>query len=277
MDIKVVAITRVLNEADVIEALVRHTAAYVSHHIFLDNGSADGTLEILSALKKEGLPLTVFQSRAVTFNEADGLTFMYNVANREHSPDWVLCVDADEFVDDRHLEGGLISYLQDLTATRSPIECISIPMVNYISTSQDNSEEPNVAIRLSRRNPEPSDAYKIILKGGLDERDITIHHGSHSASLKTKQILNVPNNDIWLSHYPERSSFQYIAKFVRGWSKVLATGQSEVDRKTAYHYQSAYEILCDRPQDLLRDKGFMGFKNEWQESIFDPIEYRGGG
>lgn len=276
MSVKIVAITRVLNEADVIEALVRHTAAYVQHHIFMDNGSADGTLQILEALAREGLPITVFQSRAVTFNEADGLTFMYHHANREHAPDWVLCVDADEFIDDRKIDGGLRAYLENFTATNDPVECISIPMVNYIATSRDVADEPNVALRMTQRQPEPLDAYKIILKGGLPEGDLVIQHGSHWASMTSRELVQIKNRDLWLAHYPERSSFQYIAKFVRGWSKVLATGPSEVAKKTAYHYQPAYEVLRDRPQDLLKNAHFMGFKNEHDANVRDPIAYKGG-
>ena len=51
---RIVAITRVLDEADIIEAFVRHTAAYVQHHIFVDNGSIDGTVEILRRYSKTG-------------------------------------------------------------------------------------------------------------------------------------------------------------------------------------------------------------------------------
>jgi hypothetical protein len=54
---QIVAITRVLNEADIIESFVRHTARFVGHHILMDNGSTDGTIDILAALKREGVPL----------------------------------------------------------------------------------------------------------------------------------------------------------------------------------------------------------------------------
>ena len=59
---QVVAVTRVLDEADIIEAFARHAAAYVDHHIFLYNGSTDGTLAILQALHRDGLPLTLLQN-----------------------------------------------------------------------------------------------------------------------------------------------------------------------------------------------------------------------
>ena len=56
---KLAAVSRVLNESDIIEAFVRHTAHFVDHHIFVDNGSVDGTLRILEQLKDEGFGITV--------------------------------------------------------------------------------------------------------------------------------------------------------------------------------------------------------------------------
>ena len=48
-----VAVCKVLDEADMVEAFARHTAHYVAHQIFVDNGSVDGTVEILQALRRE--------------------------------------------------------------------------------------------------------------------------------------------------------------------------------------------------------------------------------
>lgn len=83
---RLAAITRVLNEADIIEAFARHTAAIVSHHVFLDNGSSDGTVEILHKLAAEGLPISVYQTRAVTCNQGDALTDLYTQACQDAQP-----------------------------------------------------------------------------------------------------------------------------------------------------------------------------------------------
>ena len=50
---RLTAVTRVLNEEDIIEPFIRHHAAFVEAHILLDNGSGDRTLEILAALRRE--------------------------------------------------------------------------------------------------------------------------------------------------------------------------------------------------------------------------------
>ena len=51
---RLTAVSKVLDETDIIEAFVRHTAAFVSHQIILDNGSCDGTVEILKHLRTKG-------------------------------------------------------------------------------------------------------------------------------------------------------------------------------------------------------------------------------
>ncbi|MBQ1762801.1 MAG: glycosyltransferase family 2 protein, partial [Aquincola sp.] len=53
------ALGMVKNEADIVEAFVRHNLHFVDLMVLLDNGSTDGTRDILEALQKEGLPLLV--------------------------------------------------------------------------------------------------------------------------------------------------------------------------------------------------------------------------
>ncbi len=61
---RVVGVSRVLDEADVIEPFIRHHAALLDLPIVLDNGSSDGTVEILRALHEEGVALQVYQTVA---------------------------------------------------------------------------------------------------------------------------------------------------------------------------------------------------------------------
>jgi glycosyltransferase involved in cell wall biosynthesis len=272
---RIVAITRALNEADIIECFVRHTSAFVAHHVIMDDGSSDSTIDILAALKREGVPLTVHQSKSISYNESDTLTRLYRIACRAQAPDWVVCVDADEFIDDRQLTAGLHKYLQQHLDSQRAADYFSIPMVNYAATTQDNPDEAIAPVRM-RKRLEPSDARKIIIRGNLIDEGVRIARGSEWASLKHRPATYLQEPRLWLAHYSERSPYQYIVKFVRGWCKVLATGQAEVDRHTAYHYQAPYEILRDRPKDLLRSAHFMGFKNESAKLIDDPIDYRGG-
>lgn len=148
-------------------------------------------------------------------------------------------------------------------------------MVNYIATSLDNASETIAPRRMGRRRP-PSEVCKIIVRGSLHQEGLVVRHGSHSAYLPHREARAVTDSRIWFAHFPERSPYQYITKFVRGWSKVLATGKIELDRRTSYHYKGPFEAMRDRPQDLLRSARFMSFKDESADLAYDPASYFGG-
>ncbi|MBU6449115.1 MAG: glycosyltransferase family 2 protein [Rhodospirillales bacterium] len=273
---KIIAVTRVLNESDVIEAFVRHTSSYVDHHYIMDNGSHDGTVRILEALANEGLPITVFQSRSVTYNEADSVTFLYREACKQTNPDWVLCLDCDEFLDDRLIMGGLRKYLASIHYNQD-ITCINIPMVSYVVTELDNDKEELVTKRMTRRIKEISDwPWKVLIRTSVDSNLVEIENGSHFVKHQGQRLTGILLPGLYLAHYAERSVYQYFSKIVRGWSKVLATGASEIQKKTAIHYKGNFDRLKWNPELLVRDKHFMEFKKSSQNFVEDPIEYKGG-
>ena len=96
---KSVAVTCVKNEIDIIEAFVRHTLALVDHVVVLDNGSQDGTRDVLHALEKEGLPLDVVEDPSVGKYQSQRMTrLMREWAIGRRDADWVLALDGDEFL-----------------------------------------------------------------------------------------------------------------------------------------------------------------------------------
>ena len=69
-------LSRVKNECDIIEAFVRHHAGLVDRIIVVDNGSQDGTSEILAALVEEGLPLAVLADPTLEYRQAEIMTYL---------------------------------------------------------------------------------------------------------------------------------------------------------------------------------------------------------
>ena len=275
---RIVAATRVLDEADIIEAFVRHTAHFVDHHLILDNGSRDGTLDILGALGREGVPLTVWRSRSVSFSEVDANSAMFRVAAREYGAHWVAFLDADEFVDDRRLAGGLAGLLEHAAEHRPLLSQIKVALTEYVATEADDRDEAVVPVRIGRRH-ERSDNFKAIVHTRVEGAGARIRAGGHGAFWQRGE------SEVWpyvieplltYAHYSERSSWQWIAKFVRGWAKVLAAGPAEVTRGSSAHYEPGFRLLADMPGAILDDAGLMGCKNEVPGLTYDPIDYRGG-
>jgi len=84
------------NEADVIDANVAfHLAAGVDLVVATDNGSTDGTLEILEGYERSGA-LELIREPSADFRQGEWVTRMARLA-AERGADWVINADADEF------------------------------------------------------------------------------------------------------------------------------------------------------------------------------------
>jgi glycosyltransferase involved in cell wall biosynthesis len=270
-----VAITRILNEADIVEAFARHTRHFVDAHIFVDNGSTDGTLAILAALKAEGLPIEVYANGSVSFSEAVSLNFLFRRAVEHHRADWVIPLDTDEFIDLRGLDGTLAEYLK--SRGDQPARCIKIRWRQYVACPEDDPAVPVPPQRIVHAQAQPTAYLKIILAASLLAEGIEIQPGFHSATMPDGSECGWFAEDrILLAHYSERSPWQWIAKFVVGWSKVLAAGSETLNAGHAEHYRTPFAVLRDRPAQILREPIYMEQRHGRTDLQRDPIHYLGG-
>ena len=91
-------VSMVRNEADVVEAFVRHNLALLDGLIVVDHGSIDGTSEILAKLQAEGLPLRVTPERDPAYRQSAIITRLAREALAQDAADFVFALDADEFL-----------------------------------------------------------------------------------------------------------------------------------------------------------------------------------
>jgi hypothetical protein len=96
---RVVMAIKVRNEADIIEANLRHHLAHgVDYFVVTDNASDDGTREILQRYADAGLMQVIDEPAEDFWAQAHGwVTTMARLAADRHGADWVLHADADEF------------------------------------------------------------------------------------------------------------------------------------------------------------------------------------
>ena len=64
---RLIGVAMVRNEADIIEAFVRHNLTILDALVVVDHASLDGTSEILTLLQREGLPLRVMRDASPGF------------------------------------------------------------------------------------------------------------------------------------------------------------------------------------------------------------------
>jgi hypothetical protein len=272
MAMRLVAVTRVLNEDDILEAFVRHHAGLVDSFIFLDNGSTDRSLAILQALRAEGVPLTVLQTQAAHFCERPVLTALFRMAAGTGA-DWVLMLDADEFVDERLAEGGLRAQLAAMPPEQG---VLALNTAAYFQTPDDDPAELVVPRRLRRRQPELQENPKVIVRGSLAGRNAGIGPGNHSVHQDGQTLPAPVAASLALAHFSRRSPWQVVAKAVTGRLKVIAAGEGKAAIKMSYHYTPVFEMIRSNPAVLLRNADFIAGELPPGGLVDDPIDYRGG-
>ena len=265
--LKLVSVTRILNEDDIAEAFVRHNARHVDHMLFLDNGSTDLTLEILRALQAEGVPLTVVQTHSISFDEIAINSWGYQAASQLFGADWVVFIDADEFIATENS-----APLATLLSVNEP--AITAELVNYGQTELDDPKELIVPLRLRHRWAGDTNVDKLILRAGLP--GVAIGAGNHGAFAGGKVLPARRHAQINFAHYPRRSGWQILQKMAAGWLKALAAGRPAVEAGYSEHYRSPFETMRDKPGELLYNSSYFAREFGLDQAIEAPLDYLGG-
>lgn len=211
---RVVAVSMVRNEADLIESFVRHHCALFDRLLVVDHGSTDRTREILDALRHEGLPLDLAESRVLANLQSQVLTRAMRELVRATCADHAFALDADEFLrtDRRGLESAL--------AVLPPDGAASMRWLTYVPGITD---ERNPLQRLRWRVPEHADRHgKVAVGGALAARDDwVLAPGNHAAFSvaggRLSELPTRPLDGVRLAHLPFRTVEQLVVKVVQGW------------------------------------------------------------
>lgn len=225
---KIVTISMVRNEADIIESFVRHTLTFADEMIICDHMSSDNTLKILHLLEREGLPITIRHSYKAERIQAEVTNNLLREAIVEHGADYVVPLDADEFLvnitDDepvRDIIRGLDPmgfYLvrwmifrpkfpdidQDQYLLTRPV----LKAINYLWGNKSL-----VGAAGWKRHP-----YELVEGAHWAERELAC--GSHNKTFKVKDAGFA--GKLTLAHYIWRSEDQYRSKIAVGWLSLVA-------------------------------------------------------
>lgn len=230
----------VKNEADVIEAFVRHNLGFMDMLVIIDNDSADGTREILVQLQREGLPILLFDDPVVAHFQAEIVTAVYRKVVPRFKPRFVFLLDADEFIV-ASSRAALYDRLRALRPGTQAQYCWRTYIPAPTGPEGDRSD-PLRSITHRKASERPWWKPIIATQPKIDMK-LQIQQGNHDVTLKNKSLPVVQLPDVVLAHFPVRSVDQLSGKVLSGWIANLERNRLHQDRGYAFQWKTVYDRI----------------------------------
>jgi len=204
---------RTRNEADILDAqLSFHLNAGVDFVVAIDNGSSDGTAEILESYVREGYADVTYDPN--DYQEGQWVTKMARRAATEFGADWVVNSDADEFWWPRG--GSLKDVLSAAPARYGSVR----GMWRHFAPRPDGDEPFSERMTVRVCNPGSDDnnpyspRYKTVHRA---TPDVEVLAGNHRAL--GRGLDAIPGwYPIDVLHFPIRSLRHFTEKYLRQWA-----------------------------------------------------------
>jgi len=218
---RIIGTCMVSNEADIIEAFVRHNAALLDGLVVIDHASIDATPRILASLGEEGLKVVVLRDNDRAFRQDVRQTWLARHYLEQLDADYCFLLDADELV-----RAPSRAALERSLAAIPPEGAGVVPLQNYIgpaSAFDAAGGDANPVRRLTHRmRSERAQPHKAVVPRAF-ARDTTLHvsNGNHAA-VRVAQgtaapVRHVRLDGVTLAHFPVRAPAQVARKALLGW------------------------------------------------------------
>lgn len=254
-------VSMVRDEADIIEGFVRRMAAEADLLIVADNGSMDGTRDLLADLARD-LPLTVLDDPEVGYYQSRKMSALVAQAT-ERGAEVVIPADADE------VWYSPFGRIADVLAKHPFVSVFGAALYDHVATAED-PDEPDPVARLGWRRRESAPLPKVAVRPYPCVGSVTIHQGNHGAThgLPVDQLDGL----LVVRHFPYRSTEQFVRKVRNGVQAYAATNLPEHEGR---HWRD-YGRLLDAGGPKAIDAVFRAWfysADPWTDPtlIFDPV------
>jgi len=235
------AIAMIKNEADIVEAFVRHNLELMDLMVVIDNGSTDGTREILTSLQREGLPVLVFDDPIFGYYQSEKVTHVYRKVAPVFNPELVWFLDADEFI---HAPSR--AALDAAFAAVPAGSAVLLPWRTHLPAAEVDPTsvlaDPLGAMPDRRRREEPTYFKVVVRRDPRDDERLVIEQGNHSVHFTdgTRPAI-LAMEGVSVVHLPVRSVEQLSAKVVNGWQAYLVKNRHAEVASAGFQWQQLYE------------------------------------
>ncbi len=221
------------DEEDIVERFVRHTLRFADRLIAVSTESGP-TADMLYRLQWEGLPLDIIDHHPTYHDQHEVLSQL--LRRHRHESDWFLPIDADEFV---------IGDIRKVLVAADPQQASALRWRTYVPLESDDQSEQDILKRIRhRREAEVPQFTKVVIPSSLIRKSSRIAPGNHAIEQhswlrKPSSEWGKPLDDVYLGHFPVRSTEQMTKKIKRSWPSILANSKRRPDE--GFHWKRMYE------------------------------------
>lgn len=239
-----------LDEADMVEGFVRRMSSEADFLIVSDNGSTDGSRDILADLSRD-FPLTVLDDPEVGYFQSRKMSRLVALA-AERGAGFVVPADQDE------IWYSPFGRIADVLTEFPHASVFTAVLYDHVATGVDPSDGDPV-VRTGWRRVNPAPLPKVACR---PVAPVTIHQGNHGASYGATQ-----DNLLVVRHYPLRTPEQMIRKARNGGKAYAATTLPE---DVGAHWRQ-WDLLTDEQLgDVFRRFYWVADPTVDESLIFDP-------
>ena len=271
---RVISLSIVRNEQDIIEPFIRHTASLVDAMVILDHGSVDETRAIALDCARELGSVVVGDTAGFAHTQSERMTRLLHDAQSAFLADFVLFLDADEFVG-----------VADRASLLAMLETIPTGGVGYLEwrtfvlapgEGHGPSDPPRSMRR--RRSTERRVFRKAILRlDGACRPELVVEAGNHDVLTGSGERLDgVYFDEPKLLHFPVRSRRQLVTKGVVGWLALRAADPAAAAAGRGFQWRDAFERVMstsDGPDAVDASAASLAYARDAREGdLADTIE-----
>lgn len=238
---RIIAITMVKNEQDIIESFVRHTLSFADELLVCDHQSTDATREILENLKAEGLPLDIRTEYRAEYAQAAFMNALLCEAAEQRQADFIIPLDADEF-----LLPESAGNLREKMEALSPDDVYALSWRKYVPLGGAEGEfllnRP-----LARERVYPRSGKCIVGGAVVRRHHLSLVQGNHAVCVKGDPARMVPMKPIGLcvAHFHWRSPEQFRSKAIVMWMNIAAQFSEDAFEGGGYRQMTARALHGD--------------------------------